>query len=149
MFGTLVTPRLLQVSRGRLNANTTFDMKRSVIGALLRMFGRFSHRVFGLQCCGGLKYKMSVGRFMNTRGRFSADRAPAQTSDFARECEFREVVDLIRCVRQRTLQAVNASLVTLYWEIGRYIGAGESGNALQTRVFRLRCTNSRRRSLDV
>ena len=38
-----------------------------------------------------------------------------------RESEFREVVDLIRGVRQRALQSVNTSLVSLYWEVGRYM----------------------------
>src|SRR4051812_37292822 len=38
-----------------------------------------------------------------------------------RESEFREVVGLIRGARQRALQAVNTSLVALYWEVGRYI----------------------------
>ena len=49
------------------------------------------------------------------------DRVPAHTSDLARESEFLEVIALIRNARQRTLQAVNASLVNLYWEVGRYM----------------------------
>jgi predicted nuclease of restriction endonuclease-like (RecB) superfamily len=48
-------------------------------------------------------------------------RVTAQASAFARESEFREVVDLIRVARQRAWQAVNTSLVALYWEVGRYI----------------------------
>ena len=48
-------------------------------------------------------------------------RASAKGVDLDRELEFREVVDLIRRARQRALQAVNTSLVALYWEVGRYI----------------------------
>ena len=46
---------------------------------------------------------------------------PAGSSFPGRESEFREVVDLIRGARQRALQAVNTSLVALYWEVGRYM----------------------------
>lgn len=58
---------------------------------------------------------------MTIKKRPLVNRASAQASDFARESEFREVVDLIRSARQRTLQAVNTNLVALYWEVGRYI----------------------------
>jgi hypothetical protein len=51
----------------------------------------------------------------------SANLVSMRTPDFARESEFREIVDLIRGARQRALQAVNTSLVALYWEVGRYI----------------------------
>lgn len=42
-------------------------------------------------------------------------------TDVSRESEFREVVDMIRSARHRALQHVNTTLVTLYWEVGRYI----------------------------
>ena len=59
---------------------------------------------------------------MNIKRRHPVDRAAKKAPDFSgRESEFREVVDLIRGARQRTLQEVNTSLVTLYWEVGRYI----------------------------
>src|SRR3954468_20904541 len=58
---------------------------------------------------------------MKIKKRHLVNRAAAQASDFTRESEFREVLDLIRSARQRALQAVNTSLVALYWEIGRYI----------------------------
>ena len=34
---------------------------------------------------------------------------------------FDEIVDLIRTARQRAYQAVNTELVSLYWQIGKYI----------------------------
>ena len=58
---------------------------------------------------------------MKTKQRPSVNRAAAQPFNFTRESEFREVVDLIRRARQHALQAVNTSLVALYWEVGRYI----------------------------
>ena len=58
---------------------------------------------------------------MKIQKRPLVNRAPAQASNFPHESEFREVVDLIRGVRRRALQAVNTSLVSLYWEVGRYI----------------------------
>jgi DUF1016 N-terminal domain len=59
--------------------------------------------------------------FTRQSHRSLSNRARAQASDFAREPEFLEVVELIRSARQRALQAVNANLVALYWEVGRYI----------------------------
>jgi predicted nuclease of restriction endonuclease-like (RecB) superfamily len=59
---------------------------------------------------------------MKIKRRSLVNRAAAKAPDFlGRESEFREVVDLIRAARQRVLQAVNSSLVALYWEVGRYI----------------------------
>jgi predicted nuclease of restriction endonuclease-like (RecB) superfamily len=58
---------------------------------------------------------------MNIKKRPLINRATAQAPALARESEFREVVDLIRGARQRALQAVNTSLVGLYWAVGRYI----------------------------
>jgi predicted nuclease of restriction endonuclease-like (RecB) superfamily len=59
---------------------------------------------------------------MNIKKRFPVDRAAKKAPDFpGHESEFCEVVDLIRSARQRALQEVNTSLVTLYWEVGRYI----------------------------
>jgi len=58
---------------------------------------------------------------MKIQKRPLVNRAPAQASNFPHESEFREVVDLIRGARRRALQAVNTSLVSLYWEVGRYI----------------------------
>ncbi len=59
---------------------------------------------------------------MKIKKRDLVNRAAAKAPDFpGRESEFREVVDLIRGARQRALQAVNTSLVALYWEVGRYI----------------------------
>lgn len=37
------------------------------------------------------------------------------------EISFAEVVGMIRAAKQRTYQAVNAELVSLYWKIGEYI----------------------------
>ena len=59
---------------------------------------------------------------MKIKRRPLVNRAAARAPEFlGRESEFREVVDLIRDARQRALQAVNTSLVALYWEVGRYI----------------------------
>jgi predicted nuclease of restriction endonuclease-like (RecB) superfamily len=59
---------------------------------------------------------------MKIKKRAVVSRAAAKPPDLpGRESEFREVVDLIRGARQRALQAVNTSLVALYWEVGRYI----------------------------
>ncbi|MDB6160760.1 MAG: hypothetical protein JWO04_4466 [Gammaproteobacteria bacterium] len=59
---------------------------------------------------------------MKIKKRDLVNRAAAKAPYFPeRESEFREVVDLIRGARQRALQAVNTSLVALYWEVGRYI----------------------------
>jgi predicted nuclease of restriction endonuclease-like (RecB) superfamily len=59
---------------------------------------------------------------MKIKRRPLVNRAAAKAPDFpGRESEFREVVDLIRGARRRALQAVNTSLVALYWEVGRYI----------------------------
>jgi len=59
---------------------------------------------------------------MKTKRRDLINRAAAKAPDISgRESEFREVIDLIRGARQRALQAVNTSLVALYWEVGRYI----------------------------
>ena len=44
-----------------------------------------------------------------------------ESSGRRREAEFKQVVDIIRVARQRALQHVNTSLVSLYWEVGRYI----------------------------
>src|ERR1700760_3973790 len=64
--------------------------------------------------------------FMKTKRRDLINRAAAKAPDISgRESEFREVIDLIRGARQRALQAVNASLVALYWEVGRYISQKE------------------------
>jgi hypothetical protein len=58
---------------------------------------------------------------MKIKRRPLVNRAAAKAPDFPeRESEFREVVDLIRGARQHALQAVNTSLVALYWEVGRY-----------------------------
>jgi phage terminase small subunit len=55
---------------------------------------------------------------MKIKRRSLVNRAAAKAPDFlGRESEFREVVDLIRAARQRVLQAVNSSLVALYWEV--------------------------------
>jgi predicted nuclease of restriction endonuclease-like (RecB) superfamily len=60
--------------------------------------------------------------FMKIKQRLVVGRAPANALDSrAHESEFREVVDLIRGARQRALQAVNTSLISLYWDVGRYI----------------------------
>jgi predicted nuclease of restriction endonuclease-like (RecB) superfamily len=58
---------------------------------------------------------------MKIKKRPLVNRPSAQKADLDHEPEFREVVDLIRNARQRALQAVNTSLVDLYWEVGRYI----------------------------
>jgi predicted nuclease of restriction endonuclease-like (RecB) superfamily len=50
----------------------------------------------------------------------SRPTAPPQNSA---DSAFAEVVELIEQARQRAYQAVNAELVRLYWEIGRYISA--------------------------
>src|SRR5215471_14785297 len=58
---------------------------------------------------------------MNIDKRRLVNRPAARACDFTHESEFREVVELIHSARQRALQAVNTSLVSLYWEVGRYI----------------------------
>jgi len=58
---------------------------------------------------------------MKINKRSLVNRRVAQAPDFTHEPEFLEVVDLIRSARQSALQAVNTSLVVLYWEVGRYI----------------------------
>jgi DUF1016 N-terminal domain len=69
-----------------------------------------------------LSTRDSIVCFMKIKRRPLVNRAAARAPELlGRESEFREVVDLIRGARQRALQAVNTSLVALYWEVGRYI----------------------------
>ena len=49
-----------------------------------------------------------------------------------RETSFAEVVDLIQQARQRALQAVNAELIDLYWQVGEYIGRKLETAPMQT-----------------
>jgi hypothetical protein len=53
---------------------------------------------------------------MKIKKRPLVNRPSVQKADLDHEPEFREVVDLIRNARQRALQAVNTSLVDLYWK---------------------------------
>ncbi len=56
------------------------------------------------------------------------------------EGTFDEIVDLIRTARQRAYQAVNTELVSLYWQIGKYISeklaAAEWGEGVVDHVAR-------------
>ena len=38
-----------------------------------------------------------------------------------RESAFEEVVSIIECARENAFRAVNRELISMYWDIGRYI----------------------------
>lgn len=60
--------------------------------------------------------------------------APVQTDDFS------EIAQLITSAKQRAVQAVNTSLIELYWQIGqrisRKITASEWGDGVMTELAR-------------
>ena len=43
--------------------------------------------------------------------------------ELARESEFSEILGLVAAARLRAVQAVNTTLIELYWQVGKYTAA--------------------------